>query len=333
MEKRESAFQRNLKLEELLNEINTDLDVAEKLLVQNEYKKYPIILLVGAPRSGSTLLIQWLANLGEFTYPTNLLSRFYNAPIIGAKIQRLLLDPEYNFRNEISDFSKKIDYSSQNGKTKGALAPNEFWYFWRRFFPYEKLSMDYMPDSELTQCFDRELFIRELMGVANVFEKPIAMKGMIANYNIGFLNEMIDRVIFIHTKRNPYTNVASLLETRKRQFGDEKKWYSFRIPEMKELLKIENPIRQVAGQIYSINHTIEMALEKVADERKLVIEYEEFCHNPESYYFEIRHKLQLQKYEISPEYIGEKRFEITKKEIDDGIKKQYDDFVNSINGI
>lgn len=63
------------------------------------------------------------------------MSRFYKAPIIGAKMQRLLLDPEFNFRNELTDiFSRNIGYLSENGKTQGALAPNEFWFFGGGFF-------------------------------------------------------------------------------------------------------------------------------------------------------------------------------------------------------
>jgi len=42
---------------------------------------------VGALRSGTTLFMQWLANTGVFSYPTNILSQFFGAPVIGAKIQ------------------------------------------------------------------------------------------------------------------------------------------------------------------------------------------------------------------------------------------------------
>lgn len=313
MEKREKAFQRNEQLEKLLKEINTDLDIAEKKLICKNYKKYPIILIMGAPRSGTTLTMQWLANTGQFAYPTNLMSRFYQVPIIGAKIQKLLLDPSYNFRDEIIDFPKEISYISQNGKTKGALAPNEFWYFWRRFFPFEKLEEDYLTDKELDKIFDKEGFIAELMGIANVFEKPLVLKGMIANYNIGFLSKILEQVIFVYLKREQNTNVESLLEARKRQLGDIGCWYSFRIPEKKELLKIKNPVAQVEKQIYYINKAIGSTLDCIAPERKLEINYEEFCKDPEKYYFLLRDKLIQQGYYISNTYYGEKNFLISRK--------------------
>ena len=102
--------------------------------------------------------------------PTNLLSRFYGAPLVGAKIQQLLTDPRYDFRDEILDFSSPIDFTSRNGKTRGALAPNEYWYFWRRFLPFDVL--DYMPDDALKARGDLTGLRDELNALANIFGDP-----------------------------------------------------------------------------------------------------------------------------------------------------------------
>lgn len=329
MEKREKKFERNPYLETYLKEINADLEFTEKELLNRQYEVYPVILVMGALRSGTTLTTQWLANTGEFAYPTNLLSRFYKAPIIGAKIQRLLLDEKYNFRNEITDFEKNISYSSQNGKTQGALSPNEFWYFWRRFFPYENLPIDYMPDEELEMIFDKENFVKELMGIANVFHKPFVMKGMIANYNIPFLNQILRKVVFVHVKREPCTNIASVLEARKRQLGDERQWYSFRIPQMQELLKFDDPAMQAAGQVCYINQAVEKGLEAVAEERKMEICYEEFCDNPKQYYRLLCQKLDKQGFSISDSYHGAERFRISRKETEERVLQAYQKFMET----
>lgn len=313
MEKRNKNFQKNKELEAYLKEINGDLYIAEQQLLKEVTGTYPVILVMGALRSGTTLMTQWLANTGEFVCPSNLMSRFYKAPVIGAKIQRLLLDPVFNFRNELTDvFSQDIVYKSENGKTQGALSPNEFWYFWRRFFPYAELDVDYMPDSELEKVFDKETFVKELMGIAGVFHKPLVMKGMIANYNIGFLDNILDSVIFIHIKRESGSNIASALEARKRQLGDSKEWYSFRIPEMKQLMQLDDPAIQVAGQISCTNDAIEKALENVAEERKIEIQYEDFCKEPETYYHLLRAKLDRQGFPIAEKYCGESGFRITR---------------------
>lgn len=328
MERRKKEFQRNEKLEVLLSEINQDLEVAEEKLLLQEYESYPVVFIMGAPRSGSTLTMQWLANTGQFAYPTNLMSRFYNVPIIGAKIQKLLLDPEYSFRNEIVDFSKSVDYHSENGKTKGASSPNEFWYFWRRFFPFSDIDNDFLPDKVLEERVNYEKFYKELMGIANVMKKPIMLKGMIANYNIGFLDKIFPKAVFIYVKRDMETNVASILDARKRQLGSENLWYSFRIPEMQDLLQIKEPEVQVAGQVHCIWKAVEHGLESVSEERKLIFSYEEFCKDPSLYYRCLKQKLDAQGCSTDDTYIGEEKFNMTRKDVSNRIKDAYPTFLS-----
>lgn len=325
-EKRVRQFKRNDNLEEFLKELNGNLSVAEKVLSVEQEQQYPVIFIMGVLRSGTTLMTQWLAATEEIAYPTNLLSRFYGAPIIGAKIQRLLTDKKYNFRNEILDFNSLVNYQSENGKTKGAMAPNEFWYFWRRFLQYDT-EVEYIEDEKLLQQENIKVMHNELVGITEVFEKPFALKGMICNYNIGFLNKLFDKALFIYIKRNPYTNIESALKARERQFGSCNEWYSFKTREYPELRKIKNPIKQVAGQIYHGNQAIQEGINLVAENRKMTVEYEDFCKNPEKYYKQIVEKLAKQGCKINPIYKGEKQFKITRKSIDPEIEKVYKEYI------
>lgn len=329
-EKRAPQFKRNDSLEDFLKEINANLSIAEEKLSIESRQNYPIIFVMGTLRSGTTLMTQWLAATGEIAYPTNMMSRFYGAPIIGAKIQRLLTDEKYNFRNEIMDFNSESNYQSENGKTKGALAPNEFWYFWRRFLKYDT-EIEYIKDEKLLQQEGIYMLRNELIGIADVFEKPFALKGMICNYNIGFLDQMFDKALFIYTKRNPYANIESALKAREKQFGNLDEWYSFKIPEYTRLKKIENPIKQVAGQIYHANQAIQESLDKVAEDRKLIVEYEDFCENPEKYYVQMVDKLAVQDCKISSVYKGEKQFKATRKSINPEIKRCYEEYLKELN--
>jgi hypothetical protein len=280
---RTTEFCRNELLETLLNELNEDLQPAESRLVARDQQmigtQYPLILLMGPLRSGTTLFMQWLANTGLFAYPTNLLSRFYQAPIIGAKIQLLLTDPRYNFRDELGEFVQQAEYNSENGKTKGVLAPNEFWYFWRRFLA--EPGRDVWTDDELRQSMDTRTMLAELAGMLDVFQKPLAAKALLFNYNIPFLDSILEKVVFVQIKRDPVANVASVLEARKRQLGSESTWYSFKIPEYEQLEDLD-PVTQAAGQVHFINRAVSKGLAKVADERKLIVEHEKFCANPAS---------------------------------------------------
>ncbi|ELP34391.1 hypothetical protein RBSWK_01667 [Rhodopirellula baltica SWK14] len=257
-------------------------------------------------RSGTTLFMQWLSRTGLFAYPTNLLSRFYQAPIIGSKIQLLLTDPRYNFRDELGEFVQSTVYASENGKTLGALSPNEFWYFWRRFLA--EPGRDVWTDAELRQSMDTRTMLAELSGMTNVFQKPFAAKAMLFNYNIPFLDSVIDRVAFIQVKRDPLTNIASVLDARRRQLGDERHWYSFDIPEKESLRELE-PVAQVAGQIHYINQAIERGLQSVEESRKMTVQYEDFCANPKAVFDTLVNKLGWQ----DCHYTGAERFDVSRQ--------------------
>jgi hypothetical protein len=290
-EQRTTSYRRNESLEKLLAALNSDLQPSERLLIESipidRGTTHPLILVMGPLRSGTTLFMQWLANTGLVAYPTNLLSRFYGAPIIGAKIQLLLTDPRFNFRDELGEFAQQCEYLSENGKTRGVLAPNEFWYFWRRFLADPR--RDVWTNEELNQSMDTRTMLAELVGMMRVYQKPFAAKGMLFNYNIPFLDSIFDKVLFVHVKRDLVTNVASVLEARKRQLGSEESWYSFYIPEYNELKSL-NPISQATGQVHYINKAIEAGLERVSASRKLIVQYEEFCQSPERVFERLKQK-------------------------------------------
>jgi len=303
-------FKRNARLEGLLHTLNDLLACSEKAALEHysdENKDYPIVFVMGPHRSGTTLFMQWLANAGIVAYPTNLLSRFYGAPVVGAQIQLLLTDPRFNFRNEILDFNSPISFESENGKTKGALAPNEFWYFWRRFLPFRDL--DWLSDEELFRVVDQEKLVAELTALTRVFSKPFALKSMILNYNIPFLDAIFKKALFVQIKRDPVTNVVSILEARKRQMGSESEWYSFKIPEYPKLKDLD-PITQSAGQLHYINKAVSTGMSQVSEERKLVVQYEEFCRNPRLFFKQLTDKLRLGN--ITPEYSGPAGFNLSR---------------------
>lgn len=307
---RTERFRRNDLLEKLLMELSTDLQPAEDQLAARYIGKgmpFPLVLVLGPLRSGTTLFMQWLANTGLIAYPTNLLSRFYRAPILGAKIQLLLTDPRYNFRDELGEFSRQVEYSSDNGKTIGALAPNEFWYFWRRFLPNPE--QDAWSDAELRQGMDSRAMLAELAGMMDVFQKPFAAKGLLFNYNIPFLDSIFEKVLFVQIRRDPVNNVASVLDARKRQLGSESEWYSFKIPEYQELKGLD-PVAQAAGQVHYINTAVTKGLRDVSETRKMVVDYEEFCANPASVFVEVCKKLNLRDHI----YLGPPAFQSTRKQ-------------------
>lgn len=289
---RHSEFARNDDLESLLSTLNEDLALAEAQAMEpyrGQQPSFPPIFVMGAPRSGTTLFMQWLASTGVFAYPSNMLSRFWAAPITGARIQKALTDPTYDFRDELHDFKGETGFESHHGKTAGALSPNEFWYFWRRFLP----GNEYQPREELERTVDSETLRAELAGITDLFGKPFATKGMIFNENIPYIADLFPNAIFIWIRRQPEYNIQSLLLARERQYGDMSQWYSFKIEEYPRLKNLD-PLESVAGQVAAINRSVETGTANLSDSKKLVIQYEDFCQRPEHYFNEIVNRLATQ---------------------------------------
>lgn len=284
---RTAAFTRNESLEGLLGELEELLRPAEELALRRGPERgRPVVLVVGAPRSGTTLMVQWLAASGALAYPTNLLSRFYHAPAIGARIQQLLTDPRFAHRDELEGIAHPIGFESDLGKTRGPLAPNEFWYFWRRFLP----STDIEPLGERVRDADVVGLRSALNAMTDVFGRAMVMKGMMLQYDIAVMGEALPEVVFLHVERDACSNARSILNARRRFFGDEARWYSARPPGFEALLDLE-PAEQAAGQVLLTNERIRSGLQQLPHERQLHVSYEAFCADPQGTWARVSERL------------------------------------------
>lgn len=298
-------FRRNEKLETLLKELNGLLAACqEEVSRRHNRPRFPVLLLMGAPHSGTTLFMQWLAESGQWGYPTNVISRFYAAPYIGARVQQILI--ENDIGGEISDFKKTSPFTSVLGRTAGALAPHEFWYFWRRFFPLRP-DADVVPPEALPGV-DTGRMNRELATLEAALEKPLALKAMLLNWHIPFLDAAFDKALFVNLKREPAFVAQSILAARRRYFGNEDLWYSFKPPEY-AWLKDLSPVEQVAGQVHFIRQATDEGMARVAPARAWNVQYEEFCRDPAAAWSALREKMAGLGHVLPGDYAGPSSFE------------------------
>jgi len=303
-EGRAPQFVRDDRLMMALTEINDALENITRPAADG--LKHPIIFIVGCPRSGSTLLMQWIASLGVLAYPSNLVARFYANPYFGVRAQQAL----YTFDSKkqiIPEQTSEDAYKSSYGHTTGALAPSEFWYFWRRFFHFgeNQKICDFHTGGHNLRGFVDELALMEM-----AFSMPLVMKAMILNWNLPDLYSLFDKCLMIDVSRQPEENAESLYFSRQDFFNDTEKWYSFKPPAY-EWLKDLPPLEQVAGQVFYTRQSIERGLEKIPDHSVLKVSHEEFCKNPAAIYSQIKAKLQYMGTEM-PEYRGIQQFEKTR---------------------
>lgn len=294
--------------EQLLRDVNTRLGEAEERLPHDlpESPRLPLVFVVGPPRSGTTVTMQWLAHSKQFGYPTNFLSRFYSAPYTGTQIQLLTHDPAFDFHGELSGPRDHATWRSETGKTSGPLEPHEFSYFWRRFFPMDQareLSVQEWESSDLAG------FARGWAAMEAAFGKPMAAKGILGQYNIPQLAKLLPSAIFVHTRREVFFNVQSLLAARERVYGTREAWFSVQPPGY-EAARAKNPIEQVVDQVMTTNVALDRAAQTIGTDRWVHQAYQEFCDDPSVTYQGLRRAFDAQGYELEDAFRAEP-FKIT----------------------
>lgn len=308
--KKTKHFRQNQKLNELIAELKFLLSPVQKEKEKSFIKaKFPIAFIVGCPRSGTTLILQWMASLGVFAYPSNFLTRFAFAPYIGALIQQMIFNKNYDFNEDFGDIQSNLNFSSDLGKSKGALATNEFQHFFRNYMP--NFDPEYLDNVELRKVSFNDIE-RGIASIEYVFNKPFVTKATMLQYNIAELFRYIPRAIFIYVKRKPIFNMQSILLAREKYYGDMNIWWSVK-PKEYVTLKDMDLYHQIAGQVYYTNQAIEDALAKLPDKNIIKIEYENFCRSPRYIYSELVSKYGANNLAIQEKYNGVEYFNVSDK--------------------
>ena len=265
---RTPEYRKDPEQEERLKDLNVLFAPLERQLISDfDRPQLPIVFIVGAPRSGSTLLSQTLAQTGSFSYVTNFVARFWMVPYVG-----MLIEEALNIRKLECDQS----FVSKFGVTEGWAAPHEFGYFWSRWFHFGETHQ--LDDKELEEV-DLDVLRRELAALESVYNKPLCFKYLPCGLHIPFLAERFENSIFVLCRRQSVYNMQSLLLARSKILGDAGHWWSLRPKEYPDLLSA-SPYEQIAGQIYYTLKEIETSFSSLSPERFLHILYDDLCSQP-----------------------------------------------------
>lgn len=294
-------FRANQKLNALLDELREHLmPVQERLGDRFEAPRWPVSLVVGNPRSGTTLLLQFLASTGAFAYSTNVMTRFAYAPYIGALIQQMLFCPEYDFHGDFSDIQSSVNFDSNQGKSKGALAVNEFQHFFRCYLPhFDPLTLS----REECAAVDTRRMRRDLASIEWALGKPFATKGFMLQFNLGYFHEAIPELFVVHVQRESLFVMQSLLLAREEYYGSRDIWYSVK-PRQYDRLKTMDVHHQIAGQVYFTERAIGEGLAAIPSAHQLTVRYESLCSDPRGLYDHIVEKYAQLGCELDRSYRG-----------------------------
>lgn len=287
---RNEKFRPNDKLDKLIAQLRELLvPVQQQVNDRAGTPRYPVIGIAGCPRSGTTFMTQLLAATGAVAYPSNLLSRFAYAPHVGALIQQMLLNPEYDLGDEFSDLRSFGDFSSDIGKTRGALGINEFFHFWRKFMPVH--DPGHLADAELEQV-DVAAMRKELASIQDVYGKPFMSKVMMLQYNLAYFARALPELKIIHVHRDPLYLMQSVSQARIKYYGNNRIWWSVK-PKEYSFLKDADPATQVAGQVLYTDRAITQQLCDLPEDRWISVSYESVCENPREFLAELAERFSM----------------------------------------
>jgi hypothetical protein len=264
-QKLSKKYQKDERFEKVIISLNNQLSESQHELIEDLEEAYPTLHILGAPRSGTTLVSQLIPSYLPVAHINNLVAAFWKAPIYGIELSKKLIGTDY-----LSSFQS--DY----GRTTGVNEPHEFGYFWNYHLNYE--SLEQKPQNH-EKNIDWNQISTLLKNMTYSYERPIIFKSFLAGFHADKLYKQLPKSSFIYIKRNLVDNALSILKLREKLNGDINIWGSIK-PKQYEKLKNLTVYEQVVGQILCLEHEYLIQLDNIPPENKIITSYESICKNP-----------------------------------------------------
>jgi hypothetical protein len=310
-------FSKSPEFETYLSILNNALYKEEQALYKNYSEEYSTIHVIGAPRSGTTLITQILSSYLNIGYINNLIAAFWKAPLFGIELSKKLLGTHY-----ISDFSSTF------GRTKNIYEPHEFGYFWNYHLAYNDFQQK---DIEHEKNIDWEKLKITLINMMYAFKKPVLFKSFLAGFHAAHLHKILPKTCFIYIRRDFINNAVSIYNLRKKMLGDANLWASIK-PKQYDDLKHKNIYSQITGQILYLEQEYLQQLKNIPDDNKIIVSYEDVCKKPEAFLHAVKNMIEKQntqceiKEGMISEFTTAENAGSMNADIIESFKKAYNDF-------
>lgn len=230
------------------------------------------VFIVGAPRTGTTLVYQIVTQQFNVGYFTEIMNYFYGLPnliyrIIGKKLGRPI-----------------PVFESRYGKISGIMSPSENANFWFRWLP-DNADKGYLAHADYITDSDAEEIRETIFSISGIIKRSMAFKSVYLSLAIPVLTRCFPDARFIFVRRNPIYVCQSLLKARMNR-PDPNQWWSVKIPGYKKLLTL--PIwKQIVNQVMYTDIKLQEDLEKYASGKYMIAQYESICNDPKKFINEV----------------------------------------------
>lgn len=264
---RTTKYRKTPETESALIAINNYLSAYISLPAPDVQSKYPLIFIVGVPRSGTTLLSQLLSKYFHVGYINNIVARFWANPVVGIYLSNSILGP---------DARTDIDLRSEHGTTLQPCGPHEFGYYWRYWLNLDNSTTHHLTKDHLSQLDTVGLY-QSLLSITSVFRAPVVFKNIICGFQARFIQSIYPDSIFIYIQRDVSSVQKSILRCRTERYGSPSAWWSLKPSTYDSICKINTPSEQVLMQILDSRSEFE---DELKGTHSIVVDYEALCKCP-----------------------------------------------------
>jgi len=222
---------------------------------------FQTIFIVGAPRTGSTILYQAITNAYNLAYIDNIACTWHRNLRFGMWLSEKKYgdSPHNNFKADRGDTQKF-----------GGHAPSECGGFWYRWLPKEKHFIDH---DEVTARMVTGIRA-EVLGVTSYLGKPLLFKNLNAGQRLRLIKRALPDAKIIFVRRDPRFVVRSIMESRKKLRIREGQWWSIMPPKVDQLLGLPET-EMVAAQVYFLEKQIEEDLGMFPADNVMELHYQD----------------------------------------------------------
>lgn len=223
--------------------------------------KHAPIFIIGAPRTGSTILYQSITNYFNVSYIDNLSCLFHRNLFFGMKLSNKI------YKDKPHNCFKSIHGNTM--KTGGLHAPSECGEFWYRWLPKDHHFIDY---DEITEDMVEDIR-KNIFAILNYYDRPFVFKNLNAGQRLRLIHKVYPDSKFIWIRRNPVNTTYSMLKSRKKHGTPKSEWRSIKPYNYKDLLKIEDEIEMVTKGVYYLERQIHTDLQLFQENQVRILNY------------------------------------------------------------